>query len=557
MKRSIMILACLISLAVVAQNVSTVNITVKGTRNKEVRIDGTVYQVNTDASSTTAVNLPIQITNLSTGQHTIEIVRTNRYNTSNTTGNKTFFNLRSGYDLNITVNNDGSVQTSETRIRRNLGNQTRNRTPMSDASFDALVKNIQYQRTAAKVTAITTAFNTPSNYFTTAQAMELIGLVNSQSSRLSLAKASYKTITDPANFSQQLNDLILTQAGRRELATYVRTYDNNNPRSGTNNPNYPQVAMSDANFNSLYTRINNEWSASVKLTSLTTEFNSSTTYFTTAQTRQLIQLVSDENSRLQLAKLAYNNVVDPANYYNQLYSLFISTSSRNEFDAFVRANGNPSSPTRIAMTDASFNSLYTRISNEWGLGVKMSSLTNEFNNSNNYFTAAQTRQLIQLVSDENNRLQLAKLGYDNAVDQENYYNQLYTLLSSTSSRNELDAYVKANSSSTSYPTYPTRIAMTDANFNNLYSNISNQWGLGVKMSSLTTEFNNSNNNFTTAQARQLIQLVSDEDNRLQLAKSSYDNIVDPENFSRLYDVLASQSKRNELAEYVRAYSYNR
>ena len=237
--------------------------------------------------------------------------------------------------------------------------------------------------------------------------------------------------------------------------------------------------------------------------------------------------------------------------------MFISTSSRNEFDAFVRANGNPSSPTRIAMTDASFNSLYTRISNEWGLGVKMSSLTNEFNNSNNYFTAAQTRQLIQLVSDENNRLQLAKLGYDNAVDQENYYNQLYTLLSSTSSRNELDAYVKANSSSTSYPTYPTRIAMTDANFNNLYSNISNQWGLGVKMSSLTTEFNNSNNNFTTAQARQLIQLVSDEDNRLQLAKSSYDNIVDPENFSRLYDVLASQSKRNELAEYVRAYSYNR
>jgi hypothetical protein len=51
--------------------------------------------------------------------------------------------------------------------------------------------------------------------------------------------------------------------------------------------------------------------------------------------------------------------------------------------------------------------------------------------------------------------------------------------------------------------------------------------------------------------------VSDEDNRLQLAKSSYDNIVDPENFSRLYDVFASQSKRNELAEYVRAYSYNR
>jgi hypothetical protein len=276
-----MILACLISLAVVAQNASTVNITVTGTRNKEVRIDGTTYQVNTDASSTTAVNLPIQITNLNTGQHTIEIVRTSRYNTSNNTGNKTFFNLRSGYDLNITVNNDGSVQTSETRIRRNNNNtgyQNRYRTPMSDANFDALVESIRYKRTTAKVTAISNAFNTTANYFTTAQASELIGMVNSQSSRLSLAKASYKTITDPANFSQ-MNELILSQAGRTELATYVRTYDINNPRNGTSYPNNPQVAMSDANFNSLYARISNEWSVSAKMTSLTNEFDNRNNYF--------------------------------------------------------------------------------------------------------------------------------------------------------------------------------------------------------------------------------------------------------------------------------------
>jgi hypothetical protein len=120
-----------------------------------------------------------------------------------------------------------------------------------------------------------------------------------------------------------------------------------------------------------------------------------------------------------------------------------------------------------------------------------------FNNANNYFTTAQTRQLIQLVSDESNRLQLAKLAYDNVVDPVNYYNQLYTLLNSQSSRNELDAYVRANGSSNTG--YPTRIAMTDANFNNMYNNISNQFGFGAKMSSLTTEFNNSNNYFTTAQ----------------------------------------------------------
>jgi hypothetical protein len=141
------------------------------------------------------------------------------------------------------------------------------------------------------------------------------------------------------------------------------------------------------------------------------------------------------------------------------------------------------------------------------------------------------------------------------VDPENY-SQLYNLLSSQYSRNELDVYVKANSNNT-VAGNQKRTPMTDASFNSLYNSISNQFGLGVKMSSLTNEFNNPNNYFTTAQARQLIQLVSDENNRLQLAKLSYDNIVDPENFSRLYDLFASQSRRAELADYVRTYSYNR
>jgi len=456
MKQSIIILSCFICLSVTAQNLSTVNITLNGNRNKEVRIDGKSYSVNTDVSVVTSTGRPIQVTGLNSGQHSIEVVRTNRYNNTTSTGNKTTFYLRPGYDMNITVNNDGTIQTSETRIRRNggYGYQNRYKTPMSDENFDVLAENIRYMRgNTAKTTAINNAFNNTSNYFTTAQASELIQMVYSQSSRLTLAKASYKTITDPANFSQ-ISQLLTNQASKTELDSYVRNYDSNNRNSGDN-------------------RTGNRWQ------------------------------------------------------------------------------------TKVAMSGASFNTLYNNISNQFGLGAKMSSLTNEFNNSNNYFTAAQTRQLIQLVSDENNRLQLAKLAYDNITDQENY-NQIYSLLNSQSSRNELDVYVRANSNGSNNNTgYTTRTAMTDASFTNLYNSVSNQFGLGVKMSSLTNEFNNNNNNFTAVQARQLIQLVSDENNRLQLAKLSYDNIVDPENFSKLYDLFSSQAKRNELADYARSYSYNR
>jgi len=470
-----MLLACFISMSLAAQNNSTVNITVNGNWNKEVRVDGKSYLVNTDASSVTSANSPIQIRRLMPGPHSIEVVRKGRYNNTAIQGNTTTFNLRAGYDLNITVNNDGSVLTSETRIRNNTGYQNRHRSPMSNENFAVLVRNIQYMRgTNAKVAAINDAFDKSSNYFTTAQAGKLIGLVNSQSRRLNLAKASYKTITDPANFSQ-LDVLFASQASRAELASYVSNYEDNNP---ANNGNYGD---------------------------------------------------NDNNGNHG------NNDNNGGHGYND-------------------HNGNNGYPIRRPMSDGSFTYLYSNLSNQLGFGVKMTSLTNEFNNTNNYFTTAQTRQLIELVSDDNNRLQLAKLAYNNVVDPENY-SQINNLLNNQYSRNELDMYVKANNSNNNG--YPIRRPMSDGSFTNLYSNISNQFGFGVKMTSLTNEFNNTNNYFTTAQARQLIQLVSDENNRLQLAKSSYDNIVDPENFNRLYDLFTSQSKVNELTDYVRSYSYNR
>ncbi|MEO7393771.1 MAG: DUF4476 domain-containing protein, partial [Chitinophagaceae bacterium] len=121
---------------------------------------------------------------------------------------------------------------------------------------------------------------------------------------------------------------------------------------------------------------------------------------------------------------------------------------------------------------------------------------------------------------------------------------------SQSSRNELMAYV--NNYNNGEPTTSVRTPMTDANFNSLYRDIQFRFGIGAKMSSVTEAFANSNNYFTVAQAKQLIQLVSDEDNRLQLAKSAYRNITNPENFTEIYDIFSNQSTKDELAAYVNA-----
>ncbi|MFN2458886.1 MAG: DUF4476 domain-containing protein, partial [Chitinophagaceae bacterium] len=281
--------------------------------------------------------------------------------------------------------------------------------------------------------------------------------------------------------------------------------------------------------------------------------------------RQLIQLIDSESNRLQLAKSSYRSITDPNNF-TQLYDLLNSQSSRNELAAYVTSyNSNSGGYTtpqntnqyRTPKSDASFDILYRDIQNQWQSGAKMTTISNAFSNTNNYFTTSQARQLIQLIDSESNRLQLAKSSYRSITDSNNF-TQLYDLLNSQSSRNELAAYVNnynLNSSGNYGGNSQSRTPMSDANFTALYQNIQNQWFPGAKMDLLTSTFSNSNNYFTTYQARQLIALTSNETNRLQLSKSAYRNITDPANFSQLYDLFIIQANRDELAAYVRDFRY--
>src|SRR5688572_12092707 len=122
---SIFIVSSLAALTVLAQT-STLTIEVNGNRNKEVLIDGISYgTVNTNAATTTSKNT-FTVTDIQPGQHTLTLIRTNR---SGTTTQQTPFtiNLRSGYDLLVTINGNGTIQQNETRARSAAG--TRYRSP--------------------------------------------------------------------------------------------------------------------------------------------------------------------------------------------------------------------------------------------------------------------------------------------------------------------------------------------------------------------------------------------------------------------------------------------
>ena len=150
----IFILSCLTALSVYAQ---TVTITVNGNRNRQVLVDGRSFTVDNSTTSPT-LKAPIIINDLQAGQHTLQIVRLNpNTNTTNRTSSTTF-NLRPGFDLEITINGNGSVAQKETRIRR-TGTVGQNRTPMLDGEFNTLLQDVKSNwRQTVRMTKITDAF---------------------------------------------------------------------------------------------------------------------------------------------------------------------------------------------------------------------------------------------------------------------------------------------------------------------------------------------------------------------------------------------------------------
>jgi hypothetical protein len=271
-----------------------------------------------------------------------------------------------------------------------------------------------------------------------------------------------------------------------------------------------------------------------------------------AQAKKLIPLVTSETNRLELSKTAYKVLVDRGNY-TQFNDFLISSTNRNALVSYVNNYNGISAGSSLAMSEADYNRLYQSVSSSWTSASKFNLVLDAFKTGTNYFTTAQVKQLLTLISSENDKLSLAKNSYDNIVDLANY-TQLYDLFTSATSRNDLAGFVTSMQNGGVATT--VKIPMSETEFKSLSTDLKLTFGVGAKYSALTSIFNKETNYFTVAQAKQLIQMVSSESNRLELAKLSYNNITDPTNFSQLYDIFSSQASKNELIAYVNSSASN-
>lgn len=86
-------------------------------------------------------------------------------------------------------------------------------------------------------------------------------------------------------------------------------------------------------------------------------------------------------------------------------------------------------------------------------------------------------------------------------------------------------------------------------FEQVLQSMEKEWFEGNKIKSATHVVKN--NALTTSQVKQIMQLFSFENNKLEVAKQAYANTVDKRNYSSVNDLFSFSSSREELARFIR------
>ena len=106
-----------------------------------------------------------------------------------------------------------------------LANYNLTKPVMNDERFTKLLINSKEAFAAGNGTDfITRSFTDIGDYFSAQQAIQLIGMLEGDLPRLSMAKTVYKNITDPFNFLVLMDNLLYSPVTKNELNIYAYSY---------------------------------------------------------------------------------------------------------------------------------------------------------------------------------------------------------------------------------------------------------------------------------------------------------------------------------------------
>ena len=104
-------------------------------------------------------------------------------------------------------------------------------------------------------------------------------------------------------------------------------------------------------------------------------------------------------------------------------------------------------------------------------------------------------------------------------------------------------------SNTEYSNIQYNNIMSEREFYQVKEQIKKEWADATRLISVKTII--AKNNFTTKQIKDLMTLFVFDDNRLEVVKLAYCNIIDKQNIYQLMDELTFSSSKDELARFIR------
>lgn len=206
--------------------------------------------------------------------------------------------------------------------------------PINEEEFDEVVIQILSLRDDdSRIQAVSRIAE--SNCLTVSQIMKLGSIIEKEQKRLEYLKRIYDHTYDVNNFSYG-NQLFREKTYITEFDNYVKDRSNRNSRDYNRDRRQDNhCRVSDTEMSEIVASIKRQSFDNTKLETAKQVVRAKQC-FSVYQIKQLLELFSFENNRLDLAKFCYNYCTDRSDYY-KLNSSFTYSGSVDELNKYIQA----------------------------------------------------------------------------------------------------------------------------------------------------------------------------------------------------------------------------
>lgn len=309
--------------------------------------------------------------------------------------------------------------------------------PMSNYAFQQRFTGIQQQLNEAN--KLKTAINLVRlNCLTSAQVKEVTLLFQTDQSRIEFVKEAYLKTYDRGKFHHVYDAFVRFKNVAKAHASIMKIRQGGTGNSGHSgritkltfpNWNYPGLInyrgkvncknyLSNTSFTNYAQQINQQKGENAKYQRAWQVMTSNC--MTTAQIMKFTSLVSMDNNRMALLKIAFDKVYDADNYPSS-YIVLSNASVRQEYSQYLKGKMGLNEKPSCLVTDKEYGQIAGQIKLARFSNTKFNAVSSIFKTKQKCYSITQLKSIGQQFSFSSDKMKFAKFAYDYAHKKDDYY----------------------------------------------------------------------------------------------------------------------------------------